>query len=250
MSTSRLVADSLWQCLCPSFTSHTLANSRAILGRRRRPELVKCLGSTSRSGQRASSQARRDAQVKHYPALGFYNPLGDVPNAETRSQVPTFASFGNHAQRKKPKFEASTAIRTPRQKREQTFQDEPIPRLYEMARAAAGLGKTQDVCKIVKHLVVERREHPSLRLYSILILANVNPLEGAAWRVAALLEEMAKEGLTMDVGICHDVLKVKIRDCCFRSSSLLTTHTRFCLYIWTIYFAQTYSRTCGNDGLF
>lgn len=92
------------------------------------------------------------------------------------------------------------------------LEDETTPVLYEMARAAAGLGNTLDVKRIVEHLVRDRKEEPNLRLYSALILSNVNPSDGAAWRVASLLEEMIEEGLTIDEGICHDALKVRKRN--------------------------------------
>lgn len=145
-------------------------------------------------------------------AYAYYNPLTKKTSPERRSKLPTFESFGHldKPRRKKAKFEDTTGIRPPGQgdKRNLVLEDESTPILYEMARTAAGLGNTSDVKRIVEHLVRDRKEKPSLRLYSALILSNVNPSEGAAWRVASLLEEMVEEGLIMDVGICHDVLKV------------------------------------------
>lgn len=213
MSTSKLVADSLWQCLCPSFTPHTFSNSRAILSRQRRPT-AQCLATARPAGQRASSEARRDAfEFERKRNTIFYNPLASIPTAESRSKIPTFESFADldTPRRKKPKFEASTGIREAGQgeKRELILENETTPMLYDMARTKAGLGRTRDVQDIVHHLVAERKEKPSLRLYSALILSNINPSHGAAWRVASLLEEMADEGIVPDVGICHDVLKVR-----------------------------------------
>lgn len=69
-------------------------------------------------------------------------------------------------------------------------------------------GKHGQAVKLVEHLVRERREEPNAELYHSLILANVSCDEGAAWRVHDLLDEMEKEGLQPDVGICHAVLKV------------------------------------------
>ncbi|GAB7342355.1 hypothetical protein MBLNU457_g0576t2 [Dothideomycetes sp. NU457] len=46
------------------------------------------------------------------------------------------------------------------------------------------------------------------RIYSALILANTHPRDGSVLRVNALLQEMERDGIHMDIGICHDVLKV------------------------------------------
>ena len=88
------------------------------------------------------------------------------------------------------------------------YPDHSTPDLYELAHAAAANGNSEEARKMVEYLVRDRREEPSLRLYSISILANVHPWEGSAKRVAGLLAEMHDEGLQMNVQICHDVLRV------------------------------------------
>lgn len=82
------------------------------------------------------------------------------------------------------------------------------PELYELAHAAAAKGNSQETRRLVEYLVRERREEPNLRLYSILILANVHPSDGSARKVAALLAEMEQEGIQLNAQICHDVLRV------------------------------------------
>lgn len=259
MSTSKLVADSLWQCLCPSFTPHTFSNSRAILSRQRRPT-ASCLATARPTGSRAASRYEAFDYERRRNTI-IYNPLASIPTAESRSKIPTFESFADldTPRRKKPKFEASTGIRKAGQgeKRELILENESTPMLYDMARTKAGLGRTRDVQDIVQHLVTERKEKPSLRLYSALILSNINPSEGAAWRVASLLEEMADEGIVPDVGICHDVLKVRKR-MPKRTQSIyavlgrntrphLTNH-RFYQYTLITYSAPISSNTWDSDG--
>jgi hypothetical protein len=56
-------------------------------------------------------------------------------------------------------------------------------------------------------LVAEFGEKPNLRIYASLILANARP-EGSVAEVRALLEEMEGEGVELDEGACHDVLRV------------------------------------------
>jgi pentatricopeptide repeat protein len=65
------------------------------------------------------------------------------------------------------------------------------------------------VCRrLAEHLVRDRAQPPSLQIYNALVLSNCDHEEGAAWRVADLLQEMVDEGITPDVGTCHAVLKV------------------------------------------
>jgi tetratricopeptide (TPR) repeat protein len=69
-------------------------------------------------------------------------------------------------------------------------------------------GEFADTRYLAEYLVRTRREKPNLQLYRALILSNIDTKHGAAWRVSDLLDEMVAEGLQMDVGICHAVLKV------------------------------------------
>ncbi|KAJ9636825.1 hypothetical protein H2199_007819 [Coniosporium tulheliwenetii] len=68
-------------------------------------------------------------------------------------------------------------------------------------------GHFADTKKLVEFLVVERNERPNAKLFSALILANVDPVEGSAADVGALLSELRAEGLEPDAGVCHDALK-------------------------------------------
>lgn len=214
MNTTRLVADSLWQCLCPFLTQSALSGSRGLLTRRPRAT-VQCLAVVKPSKRRALSQASQEAVAAPESSrerANHHNLLASVPDEQARKKLPVFESFAqlDNPRRRKPKFEATTGLRKAGQgeKRELILEDESTPILYEIAQVQAGLGNGDEVLRIVRHLVEQRKERPSLRLYSALILCNVNPSQGAAWRVIALLEEMADEGISLDVGICHQVLKV------------------------------------------
>ncbi|KAL1305537.1 hypothetical protein AAFC00_007147 [Neodothiora populina] len=275
MSAPRFVADGLWQCLCPSFSSSLSqttarrASSSALSNgtKSRTTGYRQCATSAAKLGvsraeaseragarpgglqglprlprrelqqrrlpatyqRRPSSTARREAMVHHDPNTTFYHPLAAASAASVDSSSPSFSnnpifdSFTDldpqssarprprsaaSAEDRKIKYETTTGIRKSGSKRELKLHDESTPILYDMARYAASTGDATRARAIVEFLVSERREEPNARLYAVLILANLNPRLGAAWRVAALLQEMGTENINMDVGICHDVLKV------------------------------------------
>ncbi|GAB7356771.1 hypothetical protein MBLNU459_g7667t1 [Dothideomycetes sp. NU459] len=218
MSSSKLIADGLWHCLCPSYTPVALAYGRTSLVRRRRPA-PRCLSAKTVVRRQLSSQpARPEPQSQSDRCeerdVALYSPeaLPEPPSQlrQSLARAPTieaWAPIGNDNKRP-PKPAIDTKRRTRGAARLVTVEDEATPTLYELARAAALRGEIDEVKRIVEHLVRDRKETPNLRLYSALILSNVDPDRGAAWRVASLLDEMHAEGLTMDIGLCHDVLKV------------------------------------------
>ncbi len=75
-------------------------------------------------------------------------------------------------------------------------------------RASAIKGEWGLCRYLAKILVADRKERPNIQLYNMLVLSNVGHQEGAAWRVAELLDDMEKDGIQPDVGTCHAVLKV------------------------------------------
>lgn len=123
-----------------------------------------------------------DAASSHYGAV--YNPL----------QRPASPNLGQ-----KPLPETHSSLQ---------LEQESTSDLYGRLQKVAPTGNARECRKIVEHLVAERRERPNLQLYNALILSNVDHEHGAAWRVSDLLDEMHADGLQMDVGICHAVLKV------------------------------------------
>jgi pentatricopeptide repeat protein len=79
--------------------------------------------------------------------------------------------------------------------------------IYENLRIDASKGHTKNCELMVNYLVKERGERPNLRIYSSLILSNVNP-EGSVAVMMDQIKELRDEGLELDLHACHDVLKV------------------------------------------
>ncbi|PNS20999.1 hypothetical protein CAC42_3336 [Sphaceloma murrayae] len=88
------------------------------------------------------------------------------------------------------------------------WESKSSPELYDMLRSYAEDGKKAMTVALVDYLVRNRGEKPNSRLYSSLILCNVDIDNGSALTVAQLLAEVEDEGLPMDSGMCHDALKV------------------------------------------
>ena len=156
MSSTRLIVDGLWHCLCPSFNKSILFHQ----------SIRQFSVPTRRSVHKISTKRRTP-----YPSTTRANSKQD--------EKDVLDSRG-----------------------------ESIPVLYDLLRTCASRGRTTDVDKIVDHLVRERGETPNVRLYSSLILANVNPQHGSPDRASWLVDEMTSSGLAVDSGVCHDVLKV------------------------------------------
>lgn len=196
MNAGQLAVDGLWQCLCPAFRPATLARSYRQVGAATRPRAQCLVASRTRRG--AASQARIEAAQFHHG-----------------QSYKLFESNDPRRLPGRPKGVTTPRMRAVQGRRERPHLDqEHTPFLYELLRTAASKGETKEVDRIVEILVQDRLEEPNLRLYGSLILVNVHPFHGSVGRVNALLEEMAEEGLVMDVGLCHDVLKVLYRLAC------------------------------------
>lgn len=191
MQTTRLAIDPLWQCLCPSWTGVNLSRApRRLAQRTRLPGQVQSLRSIT---QHAPSRQR----------MAAYKPRAD-------DLVPTRLAGLNA-------FPTNTPPPRKDRQRDSTAQDELLdtadleqettPYLYTRLRALALGGKTKQCRQIVEYLVRERGERPNVQLYNALITSNVHYMDGAAWRVSELLDEMVAQGLAIDVGTCHAVLK-------------------------------------------
>lgn len=200
-TTPRLVADGLWHCLCPSYTSAPLLTGRNALVRDGRPAL-----------QCAAARTTHPPATRHNSTITRYKGTVDVPPELQQSDLPVmraWAPLDAETQSKNFTYDRNTTMR-PQQPahNKKDYATSSTPDLYEQAHAAAAQGNSQEARKMVEYLVRNRRETPNIRLYSISILANVHPWEGSARRVAGLLAEMHQEGLQMNVQICHDVLRV------------------------------------------
>lgn len=195
MQSTRLAFDPLWQCLCPSWATATFHTTARRLPRPR--PSPQCLKTPRRRAYTAKAYwEERPPNVRRLEAASrqhdlVFNPQDDDPARAYRQRRPAWHSEEERARRREP----DPATRTTKS-------------LYNDLRIYAMEGKHDKAVQLVQYLVRERREEPNTELYHSLILANVSFNEGAAWRVHDLLEEMQKEGLQPDVGICHAVLKV------------------------------------------
>lgn len=88
------------------------------------------------------------------------------------------------------------------------WRNEATHHIYSHMRAFAIEGQFKMCRFLAEMLVKERQERPNREMYNSLILSNVGHEEGAAWRVADLLEEMEKDELPPDTESCHAALKV------------------------------------------
>lgn len=176
MSTARITIDGLWHCLCPSFRSSALTKSSI------RPRVKIRLP----TGDLASK--RSIANDTHVPSTERIRAV------QPRHGRPLPAGLA-----KQRSYRGHERLR---------LEDETTAVLYDLMRTSATYGQTREVESIVEHLVVKRQEKPNTRLYSCLVLVNVNPREGSTSKVQMLLQEMEEHGLPMDVGLCHDILKV------------------------------------------
>jgi hypothetical protein len=201
-TTPRLVADGLWHCLCPSYNPAPLLPGRNALVRRRRPAL-----------QCAAARIAPPATVRHTSTVAPVRFKGnvDVSSELQQSGLPAMSSWApldQETQSKQFRTTLRTTIRPSPTVKKADYWTFTTPELYEVAHAAAAKGNSREAIQMVEYLVSVRREAPNLRLYSISILANVDPTGGSARRVVGLLAEMEDEGLQMNVQICHDVLRV------------------------------------------
>ncbi|CAD0090095.1 unnamed protein product [Aureobasidium vineae] len=201
-TTPRLVADGLWHCLCPSYTSAPLLSTRHALIRRRRPAL-----------QCAATRTRPPAVPRYNSTVSpvrFSENIHVPPRSQESGRPATNAFVPLDEQRYSKGHDTTmrTIVRPKATIKKEEFYLYSTPDLYELAHAAAAKENSREAMQIVEYLVRVRRETPNLRLYSISILANVHPTEGSARSVARLLAEMEDEGLQMNVQICHDALRV------------------------------------------
>lgn len=174
MPSSKLLIDSLWRCLCPSFevsTFHTLSR----VAPRRAPHFnpLPCISSSPYLRHKSNLTGSLNFNPKSY-ATYSYDQL----------RLPHDEDFWK------------------------TLPEKSTEQLYEDLLSQASRGYIEDVERLVKYLIGERGQQPNLRLYRALILANINPPHGSAESVISILQELAAEGLEPDAGICYSVIKV------------------------------------------
>jgi hypothetical protein len=80
-------------------------------------------------------------------------------------------------------------------------------RLYELLRVEASYGDFHRVQVYAETLIRKHGEAPNLRMYSALILANSSAY-GSIASVKDYVQQLRNDGLDLDLGACHDIIKV------------------------------------------
>ncbi|KAI9718601.1 MAG: hypothetical protein M1812_004052 [Candelaria pacifica] len=88
------------------------------------------------------------------------------------------------------------------------FSDTPTEELYDQLRKFAIKGEATLVWRIINILLGRRHEKANLRLYAALIHVNIDANLGSAAAITKLLKEMKQDGIGIDSGTYHTVLKV------------------------------------------
>lgn len=181
MSTRPIVNDALWRCLCPSF-AQPIPASRSFSSRQRRLALGNKICRSQRSISVTTPSSYNTTQTEPF----FQNSgIFDTPS-NTRSAP----SLSRYAKKEPPSLVLL-----------------PTLELYERLRSDAAAGRHEEVMKIIKILIKDRRERPNVRLYAAMLHSFVNPEVGTAGKVRKVLEEMAEVGVDLDAGGCHSVLE-------------------------------------------
>jgi hypothetical protein len=82
-------------------------------------------------------------------------------------------------------------------------------RLYELLRIEASHGDFDKVQIYAETLIRDHGEEPNLRMYSALILAN-SSTSGSIASVKDYVQQLRENGLDLDLGACHDIIKVGV----------------------------------------
>ncbi|KAF2201280.1 hypothetical protein GQ43DRAFT_394612 [Delitschia confertaspora ATCC 74209] len=177
MTSPPLVLDGLWRCLCPSFTSQI---SPRILSSVRIPSALhsprRFPTSQCPASWRAPTRSFSIAADPNPPYLPGSRPLRAFNGSQSKN------------------IEASLVHLS-------------TPELYERLRAEAASGRHRDVMKIVKILLKDREQEPSLQMYSAILHSYVSAEDGTAGMIRKTLEEMRQEGIELDSRACHNILE-------------------------------------------
>jgi len=180
MPAVKQVIDGLWSYLCPSPHISKLQVSR-VASRPTAGPFKRCL---------------------NFQRLNDMRILTTIPRAALRCSAPRFCVCPRNYVHQKAVFSALEL-------RDQAFTRElDIQTVYQKLRRLAVGGNHSQIQACVKILFTERGQRPNVRLYEVLLLANVDHEYGSASETSNLLEEMATEGITPDSATYHAVLKV------------------------------------------
>lgn len=143
--------------------------------------------------------------------------------------------------------QASLTGRTPKSTASK-YDGRTTKQIYEALNVEASKGNIDNVWDMVLHLVRDRHEEPSIRLYDALILGNLNPAHGSADDMISLVREMVKDGINPDSKVYHSMLKVCPRPTSIWFAQWMLMRSRCLRYIQIISSETRYSMKCNNGG--
>lgn len=185
MSTSSIVGDGLWRCLCPSFESLSLSTTFAPIRTRR--------------GNVHALPRQRPSRTQ----ARFHHPIF----ASRRRESPIFRPSEQHNASRK--LGPTGIFGSQRRKQPPTdLVHLPTPELYERLGLFSADGQCEAVDRVINILIRDRQQPPNLRMYSAILHSYANPEEGTAGKIRKILDDMEEDGIELDAGACHSVLKV------------------------------------------
>ena len=91
------------------------------------------------------------------------------------------------------------------------------PAIYEGLRhLREKTGKGNEIRRVVKYLVEERKERPNVFLYEALVTANWDTTTGNAAALSEIMKEMRTGGMGFSSGFYHSALRVCLDACAVR----------------------------------
>ena len=234
MPPSPLLFDGLWQCLCPSLLSQSSSLPLRFATRLFAPRAVsKTSVRRTLSGTRDSvaGRTRQDATTGRQD--GFV-PISKYVDDPVRNVYIT----PKKVSKRQAIHDSESIAHLDREARElQCFENRNImgtDELFDVLDEVIASGDSYDYAiQLIQYLVKNRHVTPDLRIFRRLILANTSPL-GSAVFVREIWEEMIREGIRLDSGTLHALLKVSSHSGDFvHVLKLYNRHSPFILIIYS-----------------
>ncbi|KAF1976632.1 hypothetical protein BU23DRAFT_455456 [Bimuria novae-zelandiae CBS 107.79] len=187
------VNDALWQCLCPRWTQVAARTDSRLIG-----AASAIRSSTPKRFPHGSTSSAVPKQPCH-----AYNTAANAPKTRPES-IGAFDSFrgGLSDSRGAPNesyFEQNVAP--------DGYARRSSDELYAYLRVAATKELHSDVMKMLRVLIMEKRERPNLAMYTALLHSYASPQWGSAGKIRKALEDMAIAGIELDARACECTLE-------------------------------------------
>ena len=194
MRKASLIADGLWQCLCPRFTPQVPLTrlSQQFYYNPKQKRLLS--GDVVEHKPIPITNGTSSVRTQDDPAIPW----------KSRKRVGKLSRLRWGIERRPDNGTAEKWERLDYKR----WSEMSTPELYSELHAMASRGRYSKTHNIIDLLARARHEPPNLKLFSAKILVNVHDTKGSAVAVAETLKELRSEDLQPDLGLCHDVLRV------------------------------------------